>query len=238
MQEFHPFSLMHAMVLAAIAGIAVILCLVRRVEGVVQRRLDRGFAVVLLLVAIFCHGSRLLTEPFDGVRSLPLHLCHLSSWLAPVAIATSWWPARTLLYFWGLILGSQALITPVLEEGPAQLEFWRFWVGHGAIAAASVYDLAARGFRPGLRAASFAIVASLVYVAAVLPINLYSGANYGFVGPSLPARPSILDWLGPWPLRLLWVGLLATVVIVLAAAPWAAAEKRHSRSGADPAAGG
>ena len=59
-----------------------------------------------------------------------------------------------------------------------------------------LYDTLARGFRPGLRDFSTASVAAAAPVAIVLPIDLATGWNYGFVGPGRPEVPTIVDLLG------------------------------------------
>jgi hypothetical integral membrane protein (TIGR02206 family) len=232
LHEFHPFSALHGVTVLFITVAAVVLCLWRRRLGATTgRRADIAFAIALATVALTCHGVRYAVDGFQGVSSLPLHLCHLSSVLTPLAIAFAWWPARVLLYFWGLILGTQALVTPELHEGVLHWEFWAFWVGHGAIYAAAIYDLGALGFRPGLKAYTFAVAASLAYLALVTPINVMWETNFGYVGPRLPRRPSILDHLGPWPMRVVWLALIGAVTLLIAALPWEWSIRRDRRAG-------
>ena len=40
------------------------------------------------------------------------------------------------------------------------------------------------------------------YLALILPFDLLTGFNYGYVGPAKPLNASLLDWLGPWPWRI------------------------------------
>src|SRR4029450_7133710 len=103
--------------------------------------------------------------------------------------------------FCGLGLCTQAIITPVLPEGPALFPFWMFWAMHGMIVAVPLYDIAARGYRPDWRDYGIACAGALAYVLFILPIDLVTGWNYGFVGPSAPGVPTIVDLLGPGPRR-------------------------------------
>jgi len=57
-------------------------------------------------------------------------------------------------------------------------------------------------------------------VLLVLPIDLAFGWNYGFVGPSRPDHPSIVDVLGPWPQRLAAIAAIAAAAMALLLAPW------------------
>lgn len=90
---------------------------------------------------------------------------------------------------------------------------------------AAIYDLTANGFRPQWRDYRIACIASAAYVAAVLPIDLALGANYGFVGPSKPLNPSIVDLLGPWPQRLLIIVPLAALAMWVVLLPWLMARR-------------
>ncbi len=137
---------------------------------------------------------------------------------------------RAFVYFCGLGLCTQALITPSLVEGPAQFPFWFFWSTHGMIVGVACYDLAARGYRPGWRDFGVACVAAAFYVLFVLPIDLVTGWNYGFVGPSRPDVPSIVDLLGPWPRRLIAIVAIAAAVMFALLVPWLLA-RRGTKAG-------
>ncbi len=63
---------------------------------------------------------------------------------------------------------------------------------------------------------------SALYVAAIVPVNLLLGANYGFIGNPPPGVriPPFVDALGPWPLRAVIVVALGAVGFALLALPW------------------
>jgi uncharacterized membrane protein YwaF len=58
------------------------------------------------------------------------------------------------------------------------------------------------------------------YVLVVLPVDLVTGWNYGFVGPSSPEVPSIVDFLGPWPQRLALIVAISAGAMFLLYLPW------------------
>ena len=49
-------------------------------------------------------------------------------------------------------------------------------------------------------------------------VNFWLGTNFGFAARK-PVNPSLLDHMGPWPLYLLWMQVLAAVLFSLLAIP-------------------
>lgn len=139
----------------------------------------------------------------------PLGMCDIVSLLASLKLLNphSRW-LSIALYYGGIGLTTNALVTPDLAEGPREFEFWAFWLRHAAIVVIAVYDLAVAGFRPHWRDWRLACAMGFFYIAAVSAINIPLGLNFGFMGDSLPGHPSVLDFLGVWPLRLVWVVLI------------------------------
>ncbi len=223
MDAFHPFTLVHGLALAAIAAAtALAIRAARRASGdraTVERRVGAAFVAIWLAV----HGWWLLPPRFDPVTTLPLQMCHLTALGAGLYLVTGARRLAVLVYFWGLALCTQALVTPTLEEGPASHVFWYFWLSHGMIVGVAAYALAVHRFRPTWRDWRFACAAAAVYAAIVLPIDLALGANYGFLGPTVPDRPTLVDALGPWPQRLITIGALVAGAMALIVLPWRAA---------------
>ena len=63
-----------------------------------------------------------------------------------------------------------------------------------------------------------------LYIAAVSAINIPLGLNFGFMGDSLPGHPSVLDFLGVWPLRLVWVVLIVGALWAVMTLPFVLAK--------------
>ncbi len=150
---------------------------------------------------------------------IPLHLCNLAEIAGYISLLTRWYWLRPVLYFWSL--GAiQAFVTPEMREGPVTPEYWFFWGSHAMIFAMTAYEIFAAGFRPSLRDFGIILLASVIYLAVVFPLNLLIGSNFGYVGPERPNVPSLIDFLGPWPLRVLWMALLGIAAFLLAWLPW------------------
>jgi len=165
---------------------------------------------------------------FNPQESWPLHLCDVSALIVPFVLLSNFrWP-RALLYFWGIGLNSQSFITPLLTKGPSHVEFWVFWLNHWIVVGAAFYDIAARGFRPTWRDYVHAVLASAIYLAVVLPIDIVFGWNYGYLGNARPDRSTIIDVLGPWPWRVGVIAVLACAAMALLMLPWTLARRTRS----------
>ncbi|MGF1514581.1 MAG: TIGR02206 family membrane protein [Elainellaceae cyanobacterium] len=218
---FRPFSLTHFVTVGLLIAIwiRVISWGLRRqgTQRLIQR--EKQFASAYLLVWVAFHGWRLLPPNFDPARSLPIHICDLAALLVPLALI---WRRRylvALLYFWGLGFSLQGLITPDLNAGIGSPWFWLFWLHHATIVGAALYIVIVHQFRPTRKDYRWAVRAGLCYLAFVFPLNAVFGFNYGYLGNLRSSQPSLLDWLGPWPWRVLAMVALAWLGMALLLAP-------------------
>jgi hypothetical integral membrane protein (TIGR02206 family) len=231
-ETFRAFSPLHAVMLVAIAAATLGAILVRRRRppepralSAVERTVALGFLGTWATTYLW-----LLVPPLrDFSTTLPLHLCNVTAVNASLVLLTGWRRLRALQYFWGLALDTQALITPALREGPALYPFWYFWASHGMIVGVALYEVFARGYRPSWRDYGFACAAAAAYGAIMLPIDLAFGWNYGFLGPTKPGVPTLIDVLGPWPERLALMALIAAAAMALAQLPWTIARRLRRR---------
>ncbi len=214
------FGATHALVLCVIAlATAAAIAAARRLpaaRAAVERAVGWAY-----LAAWFTTYAFLLFPPLhDPPKTWPLQLCHLAALAAAALLITGWRPLRPLVYFWGIALSTQALVTPSLTEGPALYPFWFFWSTHALIVGVALYDVLARGYRPTWCDYGIACAGAAAYVAVVLPLDLAFGWNYGFVGPSRPEVPTIVDALGPWPQRLGLIVAIVAAAMALLMLPW------------------
>ncbi|GJQ30824.1 MAG: hypothetical protein HBSAPP03_27080 [Phycisphaerae bacterium] len=216
---FAPFSLQHALCVAGFVLAVIVLLVAGRRAGPHEPRARRVVVILLWLFIVVYNAYYLWPSRFDPAVSLPLQLCDLALLAAPLALAGVAW-ARPLLYFWGLLLSSQGFISPTVEVGPAHARFWLFWISHAVIVGGAVYDLVVLRYRPRFADFAWAYGAGVAYILAMFEFNRRTGFNYGFVGSSTPGAPTLLDHLGPWPGRVLWMILLGGVVQFIAWILW------------------
>jgi len=229
MNTFTPFHSLHLAMLAVIALLtgAAVRGGVRSTAG--RQRAECAFALLTLALWFVNCAERALARPFDPGSAFPLALCQLAALTVPIALLKPRRICFALLYFWGLGLSAQGLITPVLHDGPARAEFWFFWYGHGAIVGTAVYVVVVHGFRPTWRDWRGAVAAGLTYVAVVFSIDVRFGLNYGFLGNELPDQPSVLDLFGPWPMRVVVMSVVTIAIFAALQAPWALARRAPTR---------
>lgn len=229
--RFENFSVLHGATVLFFAFVWLLLIAGgRRVAGGPREARWRAWLCGSMAAAwLAANGGQLLPGIFVAAENLPLQLCDLAGILAPLAL---WRRTRLLLgtlYFWGFCFSVQALATPDLAHGPASVAFWMFWIPHANIVGAACYALVVERFRPRWRECAFAYALALLYLALVLPLDLLTGFNYGYVGPATPDQPTLLDLLGPWPWRIAAIVLLASAAFLLLQLPWVIAERASQK---------
>lgn len=233
MHSFGAYSWLHVAAVLAILAVTGLAVTVRRRRapvplvpaGPVERAVGYAYLAWWIGGFVFLRFGPL----YDPPTTYPLQLCHWCGAAAALVLVGAHPMLRAFVYFCGLGLCTQAVLTPSLAEGPAQFQFWFFWTNHGMIIGVAIYDIAARGYRPGWRDFAVGCAAALFYVLVVLPVDLVTGWNYGFVGPSRPDVASIVDLLGPWPRRLAAIAAIAAAAMFVLLVPWLFARRSALR---------
>lgn len=219
-REITPF--LHISMVLFVIALAVIISLVGvRIKRTGHLQLfSRGFGVSLLGLWITYNIYYFLPDNFSFDTSLPLHVCDFMAIIASISLIRPSRKTSALLYFCALALTSQAIITPTGNQDPMTFRFWLFWFLHGGIISAAIYDLIVRSYRPIFKDYLFIIGCDLLYVAIILPLDVIFEWNYGFIGNIKPDTPTIIDALGPWPQRVVWMVCLVFIVQLIMYLPW------------------
>jgi hypothetical integral membrane protein (TIGR02206 family) len=231
--RFEAFSTEHlALIAGCLLGCVVLVFLGRAHRGsVAELRFRRGFAVLIPCFTVPMQVLQLLPGDYDVGRSLPLQLCDLAWVAAVVALWTRHWAATALVYFWGLTLTVQGIVTPSLEEVYPDPRYFMFWGMHACTVWAAVYLTFGLRVPLGWRSYRFALGCTLVWVVVVVVFNTVTGTNYGYLNRK-PAVGTLLDVLGPWPGYVLAEVVVVAAVWALMTWPWvhAAGSGPQSRS--------
>ena len=123
------------------------------------------------------------------------------------------------LYYWGLTLTTQGLITPDLPQDFPHIYFTMFFASHCVTPAAAVYLTWGVGLRPTWRLMATTVIATVAWGLAMLVFNSSAGTNYLYMNAKPPSA-SVLDLLGPWPSYLFGELALGVSVWSLLTWPW------------------
>jgi hypothetical integral membrane protein (TIGR02206 family) len=225
-RQFTPYGPSHLLVLLTFAVGAVLLVRAGRCHAgtAVARRFSRGFAVVIATLYATIQVASLIPPSLGS--SVPLHLTDLASVVSAYALWThrSW--AFALTYYWGLVLSTQALVSPALT-GPdfPHYGFLAFWGLHLLVVWAAIYLTWGLGMRPSWRSYRITVAVTLAWAVVTFTFNSIAGTNYGFLNAK-PATPSLLDVLAPWPWYLAPITLLVFGIWALMTWPWVQSGRR------------
>jgi hypothetical integral membrane protein (TIGR02206 family) len=182
----------------------------RRRAAAVDGRFDRVFAAAIVVVTVPSQLYQLAPWDFSLSTSLPLALCDFAWIVAARALWTHDPGPTALIYYWGLTLTTQAIVTPSLGEAFPDPRFFMFWSMHFLIVWSAVYLIFGLGLGPGWREYRITLAVTLAWAVLAYIFDVVVDVNYGYLVRK-PGSASLLDLLGPWP-----VYVLASLGILLA----------------------
>lgn len=229
--EFSVYGPSHLLILLLFAVGAVTLVIVGRRYGstTVGRRVGRVVATAMFGVQVGMVIYSNMPSRFGVDHSLPLQLSDLVAFSAVYAL---WFHRRwavALTYYWGLVLSTQTLVSPILSgpDFPGR-DFLVFWGLHLFVIWTAIYLTWGIGLRPGWRDYRITVAVSVCWAVVAMVVNALTGANYGFLNRK-PEIGSVLDVLGPWPWYLLPEIALVLAVWALMTWPWVRSREQPSR---------
>lgn len=197
-QEFVAFGTSHLITLGVfVLGAAALVVIGRRQDDEDAQMFGRMMALVILGVFTIAMGYKFANPDINEM--IPLQLCDVAELTAAYALWSRKQWAFALAFFWGLVLSSQALITPDVggPDFPAH-GFLTFMGLHLLVVWTPIYLAWGRGMRPTWGSYRFAVKATLVWAAFTFTFNVLAGTNYGYLNRK-PEAASLMDVLGPWP---------------------------------------
>lgn len=222
--EFVLFGAGHLTALILTAGTALALSVVVRARPAQGPHVRRALAAVLIVNALTTYVQRLASGvlPPEG---LPLHLSDAVVVVAVVALlSTTRWSVE-LSYYWGITSSFFALLTPDLHDAFPSARAVQFFVSHGGVMVAAT--VLVWGERRWMQKASHwrAVAWINAYALAVGLFNWIFETNYLYLRHK-PARDTLLDYMGPWPVYVLLGDLLALLLFRLLSLPFAKGPKQ------------
>jgi hypothetical integral membrane protein (TIGR02206 family) len=239
MPAFVPFGRDHLGALALTALLAAGLSMLARRHGSTAA----GFSLRLALAGALA-GATAATlvawsreEPLTVWHVLPLHLCDFLLLVSVFALLTRRQAACELLYFWAGAGTLLALVSPDLEAGFPDWRFVSFFVLHGLVVVSAAVLTWGFGRWPRPGAPWRALALTNAYALAVGLVNLAFGTNFLYLRGK-PTAPTLLDWMGPWPIYILVADLLAAVLFWILFLPFRSTHVTVPAEVARPGRGG
>jgi len=215
-ERFESFSVEHQIALGLFLAGAVLAVIVgRRWRG--HPAVGRGCrtaAVVIVIIGVTMQALQFTPGEWDRQTSLPLHLCDIGWVVAAMALWSRQRLLVTIAFLWGVVLTTQAMITPDLAAPFPEPRFLMFWAMHWMVVWAGLFLVLGLGIRPGWREYRRTVTLTIGWALLTAAANVVLDTNYGYLNAKPPGA-SMLDLLGPWPYY-----LLAEAVII--ASVWAA----------------
>ena len=198
--RFQAFTAEHLGLVTGFLVVAVALVLLGRAHRGTpfEDRFRRGFALLIPCFTVPLQVLQLTPGEYDVSTSLPFQLCDLAWVAAMVALWTRHWAATALVYFWGLTLTVQGIITPSLQDLAPDPRYFMFWGMHFLTVWTAVYLTFGLKVPVTWRSYRFAVGATVLWAATMMVFNAVTGTNYGYLNRK-PAVGTLLDLLGPWP---------------------------------------
>jgi hypothetical integral membrane protein (TIGR02206 family) len=207
---FHILGASHLAALVATVALAVATTwLGARWRGQDRGRLlERALATALLAAVAIYIPLELASGAATVWSFLPFHLCDMAIFVAAFALITRHRLATEILISWAFSGTLLAIITPDLATDiPSRDYFFYFALHAGVIIAAATLTFGAE-LRPRSGAPLRAWLMTNAYAAAVALVNAVFATNYMYLC-ARPDQPSLLDWLGPWPIYIVVADVLA-----------------------------
>jgi hypothetical integral membrane protein (TIGR02206 family) len=108
------------------------------------------------------------------------------------------------------------------------LRFIVFFAFHGGAIASVLFLVLGAGMRPCPASIPRVLAASLVYLVVTLATNRIFHTNFGYLSAK-PAKPSLLDLMGPWPIYIAEVAGLGVVLVLTLYSPFYIADTMTNR---------
>lgn len=214
----HPgftfFGAIHIAILCAVPVLAGALSFAHRRFPAAGNFIRLGFAAILLVNNAVYYGWQIDHHSLTFPDHMPFELCDLSMALTILSLFFLRPILFDLAYYWALAGASMALLTPNLQEPFPSFGSVQFFVLHGLTVSGVLYLLWSGQARPRPWSVTHAILGVNVFAILVGAFDFFYNTNYFYLR-SKPANPSLLDFLGPWPVYIAGTEAVALLLFLL-----------------------
>ena len=178
---------------------------------------NTAFPVILSFILISLDISedivRYVTEYYSIKKDLPFQLCSIGIYVAAVALLKKNQTAFELIFYWGMVGASQAILTPDGDLFELKTFFVYSQAYHGILIFAVLWLVIKKGMRMEIKSIPKVVIITNLVVIFISIINYLIDSNYMF----LRIRPNSISpfLVGEWPVYIIMVQLFSIVVVTL-----------------------
>jgi hypothetical integral membrane protein (TIGR02206 family) len=215
-----PFStIWWQCIIAVAASIVLIVSLPFYWKKLQHKNYAIFIAIILLINTIVEQWYNIHNGFWNLQQSIPGHLCSISNILCIFLLFNyKQWLAECI-YYWGLLGGIHAILTPELVMGNKGYNFFSYFISHGGLILVVVYMIKHMNFKPRRKSWLWVLGYTQIIALGVGIFNYAVNANYMF----LRERPLVNNPLiiGEWPYYIIVFELMAVLHFGLFYLPFA-----------------
>lgn len=217
LSQFKPFGFDHIIVIGLTVFLSILLPIILRRNP--SRRLRQVICVSIALSLVAVEGFNYIDVlTHDGWTyflefSLPLHACGFALYLTAYMLITKKQLAFEIVYFWAFAGTTQAIFTPIAQQGFPSWHFFHFFFTHGTVIVGAAVATFGLQMRPRLKGLWITYALSWVLAGFVGIANELLGTNYMFLCAP-PTGHSPFYFL-PWPWYIPFLAVLTLVLFFL-----------------------
>ncbi len=178
---------------------------------------SKSLLIVLSFIIISLDISedivRYITNYYSIKKDLPLQLCTMGIYVAVVALLKKNQTAFELIFYWGMVGASQAILTPDSKLFELKIFFIYSQAYHSALIFSVLWLVIKHNMRMKMESIPRLVLITNLVVVVISSINYLLDSNYMF----LRVRPNSVSpfLIGDWPIYIIAVQLFSIVILAL-----------------------
>lgn len=224
---FHMWDKIHLITIAIIISLLCCLYICRTNLLSYRHSIRLTVGISLLVSRLSLDIWYVTTGEWDVRFSLPLELCSIASIACAFMLLTKNRFLFEAFYFIGIAGATQAILTPDLAFGFPQYRYVQFFFDHLLLIAAPILMIWLYDYSITKWSLLKAFITINCIAACTFVLNLILDANYMFLMHK-PNSASLLDMLGPYPMYLFALEIIALAIFFLLYVPFMKQNKGHS----------
>ena len=220
-ETFHLFYLPHIVAICTVILVIIFAINYLRIKGTGTHKLFRyTLASIVILMELLYNLVYILGDKWTIQIMLPFHLCGIMTYISVIVLITKNRPLYEYLYLLGIGGAIQPLLTPEIGDyGYPHILFFQTFIAHGSIIAAGIYMTVIEKYRPYWKSMFRVFIGSNIYMLFVGVLNFFIKSNYMYIAHK-PLTPSLIDYLGPWPLYIIGLEVIAFITYLILYMPF------------------